>query len=431
MNIPILAILSRLDFASLFLLTIVGIVLFYFVITKKVYGLLFFLTLSSAFVGSSVPMLADTSSFARWIILFLLVFFGLVLGKVKLSVGIILFWCYVFLGFVSILSARNPLWQFQRGILLILAAVAIPFAYGDKEFSEYESSFMAIATVASIFSIYSFIPLPSQFGIAGRFAGYFAAAPNFAMILGGLLPFTFWGMWRSGAKLLKFICFIGFSLGIITLIFSGQRAGTIAGIISLIPLIFTTAFNNKRSFLLSLLMIMFLTLLGFGIFQMAGQSKIEFLLSRYSLNSGLSNREGIWGMALSVISENPLLGRGIGAAETVVSASFHNTYLEIWYNAGFLGLIFYSVAQIYYLGTNFVLWRNSYQDPNVRAMLALALGYIIGFISLCMVESVGAAASTLNVMIFFLFGVFVSNKKLFDSRRRVGARSMSLPIINS
>jgi len=349
----------------------------------------------------------------RWIIIFLLFVSSFLFGKMRVSVGMLLFWGYVFLGFISLLGSNSLMWQFQKGSLLLMVAIAIPLAYGDKPYTVYKLSLIAIAIVASLFSIYSFIPLQNQLSVAERFSGFSKAAPNFAMTLGGLLPFTFWGLWRVESRWIKLLCGLGFILGTVTLIFSGQRAGTIAGIVGTIPLMLAMSKKKVISWQL-LLILIFILLSGYFILQNSAKERIDFLTSRYSVDAGLSDRELIWDKALSAINENPFLGHGIGAAETVISSSFHNTYLEVWFNTGLLGLFFFIVAQGYFFYRIFLLGRQ-YNDLEVKSILALTLGYMLGFVILCTVESVGAAASTLNVILYIFLGVIISNNNLFKN----------------
>jgi O-antigen ligase len=116
-------------------------------------------------------------------------------------------------------------------------------------------------------------------------------------------------------------------------------------------------------------------------------------------------------MALSEIAKNPFWGHGMGAAETVISFSFHNAYLEVWYNTGILGLFLFLTSQFYFIYRIFYLNRVS-KDPEIKSTLALALGYMLGFIVICIFESTGAGASNINIILYLFLGVLVSNNRL-------------------
>ena len=222
----------------------------------------------------------------------------------------------------------------------------------------------------------------------------------------------FWGLWSTESKVLRIILGLGFLSGVTTLVLSGQRAGTVAGIVGITPTLLTMIRGRKSTMRLVVLTIV-MACLGFFVVQYANEDKISFLLSRYRLDSGLSDRNLIWGMAFSEIARNPLLGQGIGAAEWVISSSFHNAYLEIWFNAGFLGLGLFVASQAYLFLRIRYLYR-TLTDPEAKSILALALGYMMGFVVLCVFESVGAGASNLNVILYLYLGILLSSDALFE-----------------
>jgi O-antigen ligase len=119
----------------------------------------------------------------------------------------------------------------------------------------------------------------------------------------------------------------------------------------------------------------------------------------------------IWEAALSEIAKSPILGRGVGAAETVISSSFHNAYLEVWFNTGFIGFLFFITAQFYFLlRIIFMSLVNKYSE--VKSTLALSLGYILSFMLMSLVESTGSTASSVNLILFLFIGVYISSNEL-------------------
>jgi O-antigen ligase len=335
---------------------------------------------------------------------------GIWFSKIEISSGLLLFWGYVFSGFICLLRAISIGWQFQRGLLLFAVAAAIPIAYSNRSYRVYRSTLVLIAVVAAVFSIVNSFSLPSQLGAASRFTGYSKGAPAYAAVLGGLLPFSFWGLWNAKGKAAKLVLALGFLSGTVALVLSGQRAGTGAGIIGLLPLVLTTTIR-KKNIGWSLFLAVLLLLLSFLLMQGSSAERVSFLLRRYSLQSGLSNRDLLWRKAFSEIAKNPLLGQGIGAAEWVIQSSFHNAYLEVWFNAGLPGLVLFVASQACFLYRILRLNR-LLTDPETKAVLALALGYLLGFAFLCAFESPGAGASNLNLILYVFLGVLVSGDAL-------------------
>jgi O-antigen ligase len=413
-DIPLLDIFNQLTLLDMTVLAMLGILMAYFFFSNQMHVLMFLLVFSAASVSTTIPIITSIASLTRWLILPLLLAAGLIFSKVRISFGMLMFWGYVFLGFVSLFRADYFLWQFQRSILLVTVAIAIPFAYSNKDVKTYKLALIAISLAATVYSLINFIGLPSSLNDPVRYTGFAKSAPSMAATLGGVLPFTIWGAQNADSKWLKRICVLGFLLGTVTLIFSAQRAGTIAGVLGLIPLLLLNL-NQRKTAIGSILLLALLGLIGYLLLMQSSTDRITFLLSRYALNSGLSNREFLWQKAISEIAINPLWGNGIGAAEKLISSSFHNAYLEIWYNTGFFGLIFFVISQLYFLFRTFYLWRQR-TDPFAISISALSIGYVMGFLVLCLFESIGAGASNLNLILYLFLEVLVSNYAMSNGR---------------
>jgi O-antigen ligase len=413
MESPLIEIVRRLDLLDVAVFMTAGILLLYCALSNRVYVVMFTLVLSASLVGTTIPVIESLASLVRWLSLLLLLATGLLFSRAEIPVEALLFWGYVCLGLVSMFKAISITWQLQRGLLLLVVAAAIPFGFGGRSFRTHRITLVLIAVIGALFAIMNAVALPSQLSDPVRFAGYSKAAPVLTPILGGLLPFVFWGLWNVESRAVRIILGVGFLSGMAALVLSAQRAGTIAGIVGLIPLTLATIRRKKNAFWLVLLGIV-LVMVGTLVVQYASEEKISFLLSRYRLDSGLSDRDLIWGMALSEIANSPLLGQGIGAAEWVIDSSFHNAYLEVWFNAGFLGLVLFVASQVYiFLRIRYL--NRILTGPEARSVLALVLGYMMGFVVLCTFESVGAGASNLNVILYLYLGVLVSGGALFEA----------------
>jgi hypothetical protein len=406
-DIPLLDIFNQLTFLDITVLAMLGILMAYFFFSNQMHVLMFILVFSAASVSTTIPIISSLASLTRWLILPLLLVAGLIFSKVRISFGMLMFWGYVFLGFVSLFRADHFLWQFQRSILLVTVAIAVPFAYSNKDVKTYRLALIAISLAATAYALINFIGLPSSLNDPVRYTGFAKSAPSMAATLGAVLPFTFWGAQNSESKWLKRICVLGFLLGTVTLLFSAQRAGTIAGVLGLIPLLLITL-NQRKTATGSILLLALLGLIGYLLIMQSSTDRLTFLLNRYALNSGLSDREFLWQKAISEIAVNPFWGHGIGAAEDLISSSFHNAYLEIWYNTGFIGLVFFVISQLYFLFKTFYLWRQR-TDSFAISISALSIGYMMGFLVLCLFESIGAGASNLNLILYLFLEVLVSN----------------------
>jgi O-antigen ligase len=288
-----------------------------------------------------------------------------------------------------------------------MVSIAIPFTFSAFNFQKFQQSFTAISVAASVFSIVNFLPLANSLINPSRYQGYLKGAATFAVVLGGLLPFMFWGLLKVQSGIIKIICLAGFICGFITLAFTGQRTGTIAGFISLIPLILMTLVN-RRTFKWFILLIISLSILSSFFIKQTSLERINFLLFRYSASSGLSYREMIWREAFAEIAQSPYIGRGIGGAETVITSSFHNAYLEVWFNTGWLGLTCFLLSQLYFLLR--ALYLSLFvKNHELKPILAVSIGFLLSFMLMGLVESTGATASSVNLILFLFVGVFISS----------------------
>ena len=323
-----------------------GSLLVYSWLTDRVHILLFVLVLSAAMIGNKIPSVEGAASISRVVVLALLAAGAIFRERLKPSPGVILFWGYVAFGVISLFQAINSGWQSQRTILLGFVAVTIPFVYGDKSYKFLIASLISIAVAGAVFSMLHFTALPSQLGEGARFSGYLKGAASYAMVLAGFLPFMLWGTMRGGNRALRIISGAGFLFGVVSLILSGQRTGTIAGLIGVIPLLFLLL--RRKTIILALLLLILPVLFSYQLVQQGGRDRGNFLIERYRASSDLSGRPLIWKRALTEIDKQPFLGRGIGASENLINNSFHNSYLEVWFNSGILGLFLFIAAQFYF-----------------------------------------------------------------------------------
>lgn len=399
-------IISHLGMVDVLFLLLVAVVTIYFAIIRQVPYLVFILILSASLVGTTIPILGNIAPVIRWLAMFVLFFMGLSRGKLDLSVGYLFFWGYVFIGLLSLLQAVLIGYQIQRSVLLIIAATLSPLVFSKRDFQSLKLSLEAISVAAAIFCIINSLSLPDALGISGRFSGLVKSAASFALTLGELLVFTLWGVWRAKGWV-RILCSLGFITGIVTLVFSGQRTGTIGGLLALVPL-YLLMQNRKTigwslAFTFTMLAALILT------FAFTDASRIDFLLWRFNPEYGLSGRDWVWQLAISAIYQSPIVGRGTGASEMFFVSSFHNAYLEVWYNTGFLGLLFYVLSQLYFFYKAISMAFGNY-SMEIRAAGMLALGYMIGFVAINFFESIGAGASSVSLLLYLFLCFLVSQK---------------------
>jgi hypothetical protein len=102
MESPLVAIINRLNLVDVTVLAVAGILMGYCVLANRVNALMFMLVLGASLVGTTVPIVGDVASLVRWVSVLLLLLSGILFNRITIPLGMLLFWGYVFLGFVCL-----------------------------------------------------------------------------------------------------------------------------------------------------------------------------------------------------------------------------------------------------------------------------------------------------------------------------------------
>jgi O-antigen ligase len=373
---------------------------------QKVHILMFCMVLSAAFVGASDPVLGALAPIVRWTVIPFILAFGIFFKRLRLSVSALFFLAYILFGIFFLCQAIVIEWQLQRALLLLIVFFGICAAYSDADIASAERSLHAIALAGAVFCCVNLFPLFDSGGNT-RFSGYLSKSPAFSVVVAGFLPFMMFAGITARRWTGRMLFFAGTWIGAVILTFTGQRTGTIAGIAGLLPFAFLGRFYRTAWKWLIILVSMC------GIFVMGkvvSSERFDLLQHRYGDLLNLSNRDLAWAESLREILKSPIMGFGIGAAEQVVESSFHQTYLEVWFNAGLPGLICF-VAALVCCGSQIInMWRRKINHDESEPFNALCTGYFISFLIMSFFESLGAAASNTGVILLLLIMMLVYSK---------------------
>jgi O-antigen ligase len=379
----------------------VGLSVFLVLSRRRIEWLLLLMVASSAFVGSSSAILDSIAALTRWGAIGLLVVIPLVRRGPFYRGGVLLFMVYALCGFIFLLNAVSPEWQIQRALLLLAAVVAVPSSaiIAASDARSVKRLFMELGVIGCLVVLVSAVQLPAQLATVGRFTGASQGVPHYAMVLGSLIPFVFLGIWTYTNRVVR-ILFLGvFLIGAFCLLITAQRAGTLGGVIGITPLLIGLGLSKKIRIVAVGILGALIVLL---VISNLDEARLKYIQSRYETKSGLSNRDVVWAEAFGMIMENVLVGHGTGAAENTRTSesSFHNAYLEAWFNGGLLGLLCFVGAQIRVLCVTFWLTRNGPME--LRKEITLALGVVLGICFVGLFESSPAGASTILVLNFLV-----------------------------
>jgi O-antigen ligase len=386
---------------GLFLIIIAALVIAVISLWRGVGPILFFLFISYSFSAVIQGGVIFLSTLVRWscLILCLLGFFKM---SSRPKSSMLLFVFYAFLGLLFVGRSTVVLWSLQRAVLLILVVLCVPVAINsyitgpDKVRSLFKMGIVA-ATVwvgVSLLFLKDYL-YTSDIRFGGEITGGVAWAGAF------FSPMIFWGIiqkrevfWRIYSAVLimpfVFLLFIGgvrtaiFGMLIIAslpILFSKIRpikvVGTIFGVGALIAII--------KYFLFALL-----------------PGRAASLTGRV-FSTSTTGRTILWAEGLRWCTSSAMFyGHGIGSADIAVMElghNFHNAFLTIWYNTGFVGLLAVLLFLFIYTMRGFNQVRR-YRTGEIGEYSRIALGYMLGITALSMFEN--SISSSSGVAVFML-----------------------------
>lgn len=293
----------------------------------------------------------------------------------------------------------EPFWtkltSFHILALSLIFSMFLVFFDSAKKIRKVVLVFTIFGFIYSFFAILqSFLSPLKIYGIyEAAFAapfGSFVNRHNFAafmeMSMGLPLGLLFVGALQKDKRLLYFTA-IGL-MGV-ALLLSGSRGGLVAFLCELFFLaIIASNKGNKRQYVLRIVFAVALVavMIGGSVFVGGDTSLTRFSESARSDNL-TANRTHIWSVTIEAIKDYPVFGAGIGAfvpayakndtfngAERVEQA--HNDYLQIWADAGLVGVLIGGVFLFLLIKTG----RKSLGSLNLyrRGVAAGALAGVFG-----------------------------------------------------
>ena len=307
-------------------------------------GLMLF---GASFSGAVWPALDSAGGLLRWLMI-VLIALGVVFSRTNPGAPLVLFGFYIMSTVSMCIFAIHPLFSLQQGAILIalfFAALTMADALKTRQdVARLCTAFIIAGLCWGIMGALSLQQLASGSEGGERFAGTNVSPGVFVQTGGLFLPFVLWGVLRKWNMVLRLCCMVLFIAMVLTLISSGQRGGTFAGLVACVPLMFRSQIGKVALAMASV------GLAGLVVYKSAGVNKAhtEFVMSRF-FSTSTSNRTEIWADALEVCLESPIIGKGIGSSrqerdKIVRGRSFHNMFLMVWHDAGLPGLVFFTAA---------------------------------------------------------------------------------------
>jgi O-antigen ligase len=366
--------------------------------------ILFVLFLSYSFSAVIQGGVVFLSTVVRWSCLILcIVGFFKMSSRPKSSMLLIIF--YAFLGLLFVGRSTVIFWSLQRAVLLTLFVLCVPAAVNsyitdpDKIGSLFKMGIMAatVWVVVSLLFLRDFLH-SSDVRFGGEVIGGVAWAGAF------FSPMILWGIIQKREKFWRIHCVV-LSLPFVFLLFIGGVRTAIFGmlIIASLPILFSKIRPIKVIGTIIGLGILILMVKYFLFALMPGRATA---LTERVFSTSTSGRVRLWTEALNWCWTRAMLfGHGIGGADIAgieFGHGFHNAFLAIWYNAGFVGLLAVLLFLFIYTMRSFSQVRR-FRGNEMEEYSRVALGYMLGITAISMYENAISTAS--GVAIFMLMVV--------------------------
>lgn len=373
-------------------------------------GLIIFILFLTYSVGAITSGgVVFVSTLIRWACLALLgigFFQGFSLPKASM----LFFDFYVLLAFILIIFSPVPTIAIQQGVLLLTTVICVPIAINSyiKSTENIRRLFKMGIVAGAVWALTSTMFLSEYiYSTEERFGtGVMAYAGAF------FAPMIAWGIIQKRDILWKVFSMILIVPFTTILLLSAVR-GAILGMlgIGLFPLLFLRG-KPLRAFV-QLFVVFLLIMLSIGILFVLVPTKSEYLINRI-VSVSTTGRFYIWVDILSYCLQHPFTGRGVGAAGVdgilVFGHQFHNAYLEIWYNAGLLGLVAVLVfLGIYLLKSLRLLTAAPTED--MADFSRVVFGYMLGISAMNVFESSLAGAGGIAITMLMIITVMIDKLK--------------------
>ena len=348
------------------------------------------------------------------------------------------FWgmsAYGLLGLACAPRAPDVMWSLQNALLLLVTILALTVGLAQylRSYVDVRSLFRMFVVAGGVWSLAS---LAFLFDFAAgrtlRFAGGGTVhATNYAASGALLLPFMLWAAIQRGSIIWRLLG-IGGTLGIpIFLFLSGTRTAIVVGVLACAPLLLRGRMSRTARVWL------FVGVLGVGAVllghYLVRDRDTEFLVTRLTSLS-LTGRETLWATGLKVCLENALVGRGIGAHNTLATeagiSSFHNAYLSIWCNTGVFGLAFVLSVLLAYGVYAFSLIRRA-RDPAAKDAMRLAFGFLLAVAAMGIVRNSFASPSNAVIATLLIMVTLVNRVGYLVRQEKMHVRELLEPLAAS
>jgi len=250
-----------------------------------------------------------------------------------------------------------------------------------------------------------------------RMVGLLGNPAFFAIVLGMILPFNFRALVEAKRRRNQLVYLVLAGATLFALYLCYNRAGWLG---ALLALFFMASFYLRfRKLFLPFLLIVLVVILV-----MWGQISQSYVITeRLTAQAPVEFRFNAIGVAIRMISANPLFGRGYGNfgylyakyasdwTQTRVLPAPHNTYINILVSSGLAGFIPYVAmfAAVFFQGL--LLWRRGrYNRAIDRTLVICMMGAVIVYATEIFFSDI-VASPWVTAVFFFIVGAMLGSQE--------------------
>jgi O-antigen ligase len=298
---------------------------------------------------------------------------------------------YAFLFFALAGLFKNNEKRMSRFFWIIIAAAAVTFVNG-------------IFQSISGFDFFKHNAI-NKLEILKRIMVTFADPNDFGAYIISVLPLTFLFLNREMSKTKRITLLIVCLLGLYCLFRTSSRGawlGFLAGVF-----VYFSIYNKKIAIVVPVAVVLLLTITPKGFDRVAGLFKQE--------KNTVWERKVLWGSALDMVKENPVLGKGVNTfskyfpkykpADYPDLRYAHNSYLQMASEIGIAGLLlFLSIPATILSGAFKGIKQKALGSVNGQILLGLIAGYV-GFLIHSLVDN--NLFSLMLTTLFWVLGAYI------------------------
>jgi O-antigen ligase len=387
-------------------------------------GVLIFVLLISYSIGTiEAGGIAPLATLVRWVCFFLLMI-GLFKNYSFPKISMVFIVLYALLGLLFVVRSPVPSWSFQRSMLLLITIIGVSLGTGSYVTSIVKiENLFKMGIIAAFFWTVACLLFVKEYTQSAY--ATFAAATSADTIVSGaglawagayFAPMIAWGIIQNKYKAWRIFCGLLFAPFVFVILLLDVRTALFGMLIIASSPVFLLKIRPLK--LIGIMIVIgCLAMISLYTITLIIPEKSEAIFERI-LSLSTSGRVERWSNALKLCVDKALfVGFGIGSdakAGIETAGLFHSSYLSIWYNTGFLGLVSMLMFLVIYTVKSIHLIRIK-KTEEFSILPRVFLGYMLGTVAIGFFEGSFAESGGIAVCMLIIVAVLIDKTYSFIS----------------